>query len=472
MSPRLLRILYVAHGFPPDQMAGAEVYTWSIAREMAARGHDVTVLAPAVRPGHPEHALVEEEVDGLRVLRLNQNHLGIDRLERTYRDPAVDAVFGELLARLAPDVVHVQHTIGVSAGVLAVAKAAGVPVVFTLHDFWFHCPRGQRMTPRLHLCEEVQPWRCALCVGKKRAAYFTRWLGMYSRGESVEGRGEGLARRALAFLPRTARYVAREGFTAPIRRRLEEMRELLLSADLLITPSHFLGRRFVEQGVPAERIVFSEYGMDDAPFREAPPRPPRDPAARPVRFGFVGTLSANKGPDLAVRAFQSLPEGAATLEIFGAGSGAQAGAYEDSLKRLGGAPGLHFRGRFDNRRIAETLGGLDVLIVPSRWWENAPLTMHESVMARIPVIASKHGGMAELAERFGNALLFEPDDAVDLARVMRRFLEEPGLWAELAPRRAVRSVSDDVDFLLEQYRVLSDSSRGARRGTVSDSFNA
>ncbi|HVS17000.1 MAG TPA: glycosyltransferase family 4 protein [Planctomycetota bacterium] len=449
------RILYVAHGFPPDQMAGAEVYTWAIAREVARRGHAVTVLAPAPRPGHRELALVEEFVDGVRVLRLNQNNRGLDRLRKTYRDPDVDRIFADLLGRERPDVVHVQHTIGVSAGVLAVARDAGVPLVFTLHDYWFQCPRGQRLTPGMHLCETIQPMRCAVCVGRKRGAYGVRWLGMAARGTAGETAGEGAIERALKFLPRAVRYAAREAWTAPILRRTEEMRELIGAADLLIAPSQHLLERFVEWGVPREKLVFSEYGMDDAPFRALPPREPRDPAARPVRFGFVGTLMASKGPDLVVRAFQGLPHGAATMELFGAPSGPGAAAFEAHLRALNRHPDLAFRGRFDNRRIAEILSRLDVLIVPSRWWENAPLTIHESVMARMPLVTSGHGGMAELAERFGNAVLFQPDDADDLERALRRFLDEPGIWEELRPKREVRSVADDVDFLLARYDDLT-----------------
>lgn len=456
------RILYVAHGFPPDQIAGAEVYTWAVAREAAARGHAVTVLAPAQRPGHAEHALVEERVDGVTVLRLNQHHLGLDRIESTYRDPAVDRVFAGLLERLRPEVVHVQHTIGVSAGVLAVARDADLPTVFTLHDFWFQCPRGQRVTPRMHLCTTIEPARCALCVGRKRAAFGVRWLSMYARGEAREGAGEGPGARALKFLPRLAHYAAREAWTAPILRRSAELRELMLAADLLIAPSRFLLERFVEWGVPRERLVFSEYGMDDAPFRAVPQRPPRDPAARPVRFGFVGTLMASKGADLVVRAFQGLPRGQATLELFGAGAGPTGAAFERRLLALNRHPDLHFRGRFDHRRIAEILLGLDVLIAPSRWWENAPLAIHESVMARMPLVTAGHGGMAELADRFGNAVLFRPGDAADLERALRRFLDEPGIWAALQPLRSVRSVAADVDFLLERYEGLC-AVRAARR---------
>lgn len=449
-----MRILHVSHGYPPDQMAGAEVYTWSVASEQARRGYEVHVLAPAKREGRLEHELIEEQLDGVHVHRLNQNFLGIDRLEKTYTDPEVDAVFARLLERLKPGVVHVQHTIGVSAGVLRVAKRAGAPLVMTLHDFWAHCPRGQRMTPRLHLCERVEPWRCALCVGRKRAAYFVRWLSEYPKGRVRESRGKSALSKALGFAPSTLSYLANETWTAPILRRSAHMLDALLAADVLLSPSNFLTERYVEQGVPRERIEFSEYGMNDAPFRALAPRAPRDPKLRPVRFGFTGTLIPNKGADLLIEAFQKLPVGAATLDIFGAASGPSAAQYEAELRALNRHPGLEFRGRFDNRRIAEILSALDVVVVSSRWWENAPLTIHETVMAGMPVVTANHGGMRELGERFGNAALFEPGDTADLECALRRFLDEPEIWKQLQPRRAVRTVSDDVDGLLERYERL------------------
>ncbi len=450
-----MRILQVSHGYPPDQMAGAEVYTWSVASEQARRGHEVHVLAPGKRAGQLEHALLEEELDGVRVHRLNQNFLGIDRLEKTYTDPDVDAVFTTLLERLKPDVVHVQHTIGVSAGVLRVAKRAGAPLVMTLHDFWAHCPRGQRVTPRLHLCEQVEPWRCALCVGRKRAAYFVRWLAEYPKGRVRESHGKSGLSKALGFAPSALSYLASETWSAPILRRSAHMLDALLAADILLSPSNFLSERYAEQGVPRERIEFSEYGMNDAPFRALAPRAPRDAQRRPVKFGFTGTLIPNKGADLLIEAFQKLPVGAATLDLFGAASGPSAARYEAELRALNRHPGVQFRGRFDNRRIAQILSELDVVVVPSRWWENAPLTIHEAVMARMPLVVANHGGMRELAERFGNAALFEPGSAADLERALRRFLDEPAIWNELQPRREVRSVSDDVDGLLARYERLT-----------------
>lgn len=450
-----MRILQVVHGYPPEQTAGAEVYTQNLAREMARRGHAVSVLAPGARASGAERRWTEDRADGVQVLRLEARAEPPDRLEATYGDPVVDGMFADLLRRLKPDVVHVQHSIGLSIGVLPAARSFGVPAVATLHDFWFHCPRGQRMTPRHHLCTEVQPWRCTLCIAGKRGGYMRDWLKRQVATPVAEEGAESALRRGLLLLPRTVRYAAREVLRAPILRRLTDIRAALLCADRLLAPSQFLLERYVEQGIPRERLEFSEYGMDTEPFRALGSRALRSPHQRPVRFGFVGTLIPNKGPDLALRAFNRLPPGQATFDVFGAGNGPSAESYVSWLRSISDHPGLTFRGSFDNRRIADVLAGLDVLIVPSRWWENAPLTLHEAVMANMPVITSDHGGMLEMAQRFGNAVLFRAGDAGDLSRAMRRFLDEPELWASLRPIRAVRTVAEDVDSQLERYEALA-----------------
>jgi glycosyltransferase involved in cell wall biosynthesis len=83
-------------------------------------------------------------------------------------------------------------------------------------------------------------------------------------------------------------------------------------------------------------------------------------------------------------------------------------------------------------------------------------------MARMPVITADHGGMAELSERFGNAALFRAGDARDLERVLRRFLDEPGIWTALQARRGVRTVAHDVDGLLKIYGELAERKRAER----------
>ena len=69
--------------------------------------------------------------------------------------------------------------------------------------------------------------------------------------------------------------------------------------------------------------------------------------------------------------------------------------------------------------IQEVLAGFDVLVVPSTWYENSPLTIHEARQCGVPVIASRLGGMEELVHDGVDGALFAPGDSVDLARVIR-----------------------------------------------------
>ncbi len=434
-------------------MAGAEIYAFNLAREMKARALDISVLSPAHRKGVPEYSVVEEIYQDLRVLRLNNNYTALHALDLSYADPDLEARFDEVLASEKPDIIHLHHTIGTTANSATIAKARGIPVVLTLHDFWFHCPRGQRMTPRRHLCKEVQPWRCALCVAKKRGRYGFDWLHSFLAGTSRDAIGKNALSRAVEVLPRLAGQVFREAGTAPIKRRQRVMVKNLAAVDLILAPSRFIADEYIRQGAPADRVVFSEYGMDHSRFEQmkTKARKPGDP----IRFAFTGTLLQTKGIELLIKAFQGIPFGAATLDLHGSAQGPDPLGYTVRLKSMNQHPGLRFRGRFDNLNIAEIMAEIDVLCVPSLWWENAPLTLHEAAMSNTAVVTSGHGGMAEFVERFGNGLTFEPGSEDSLAATLRRFLDEPDLLSFCStPKRPVRSVAEDVDGLVEHYQRL------------------
>ncbi len=81
------------------------------------------------------------------------------------------------------------------------------------------------------------------------------------------------------------------------------------------------------------------------------------------------------------------------------------------------------------------MADVDWVVVPSTWWENAPLTIGEAHFHGRPVIASGIGGMAELVRDGENGLTVRPGDAADLANVMRRAIEQPALWRRLASER-------------------------------------
>jgi glycosyltransferase involved in cell wall biosynthesis len=94
-----------------------------------------------------------------------------------------------------------------------------------------------------------------------------------------------------------------------------------------------------------------------------------------------------------------------------------------------GAASWH--GPYDRGEIARLMSSVAWVIVPSTWWENAPLVILEAFRHRRPVICSDIGGMAEMVEDGVGGLLFRAGDAADLARTMRRAASENGLLEKL-----------------------------------------
>ena len=116
---------------------------------------------------------------------------------------------------------------------------------------------------------------------------------------------------------------------------------------------------------------------------------------------------------------------------------------------------LRFRGRYANERVSEILGELDVLVVPSLWYENSPLTIHEAFQAGVPVVCSDIGGMAEFVEHEHNGLHFSVGDADALATQLTRLTQDPELLARLRAGMPVfKSIAEDSADWEQRYTEL------------------
>ena len=108
-----------------------------------------------------------------------------------------------------------------------------------------------------------------------------------------------------------------------------------------------------------------------------------------------------------------------------------------------------------DKDAGRVLAGIDVIVVPSRWYENAPGVIFESFAAKAPVVAANLGGMSEFVWHEENGLLFEPEDAEDLGRGLRRLAGEPGLLERLRSGIGpVKTIGEYTDELVELYASL------------------
>ena len=196
-----------------------------------------------------------------------------------------------------------------------------------------------------------------------------------------------------------------------------------------LSPSRFLLEQFVAWGVPRERIEHLPTGIR-GDFERAP-RAARDPA-RTLAVGFLGSLVPLKGPALLLEAWGRLdPELARRARLVLYGPGEHEPAFQAELARRAREVRAELHGPIPRERVPEVLAALDLLVVPSLWYENAPLVILEARAVGTPVLVADAGGMAELVAEGQNGRRFRLGDAGDLARVLGELLADPAALAAL-----------------------------------------
>jgi GT2 family glycosyltransferase/glycosyltransferase involved in cell wall biosynthesis len=434
-----MHVLLVVHGYPPNACGGTEIYTRDLALALRDIGVDVQVLAREADPARPDGAVRRDERDGVVVRLINNTYRDCRSVDDSYRLPAIRAAAARVVDELRPDIVHVQHLTGLSIDLLLDLAYRDLPVIFTLHDYWLLCHRGQLLDLDGQACAAPGPG-CARCVG----------------GAAVAARAAPLLRRLDPILPAAAARTLRSWSialaAAPGLTAARDRRECMLRAARHVTrfhaPSRALRERFLAAGFPPERVTLVPLGVPSVP-----PAPPRDPSA-PLRLGFLGSLMLSKAPHLALEAFASLPRGAATLDLYGEITAYHGDdSYRARLAPLLTIPGVRHHGAVTHERALRALATLDALIVPSIWPENSPCVIREAFAAGLPVVAASVGGVPELVEHERGGLLFQAGDSDDLRLALRRLLDEVGLYARLrasVPR--VLTIADAAARLVEEYR--------------------
>jgi glycosyltransferase involved in cell wall biosynthesis len=432
-----MRILHVVHQYPPARLGGTEVYTQSLARLQAAAGHHVAVCCPETALA-PSPMTVEE---GVRVYRLEGGRRGrAEVFLSTLASNGLSAAFEGILAEERPDIVHIQHLMGLPAALVDSVVAAGIPYIITLHDYWYGCANAQLLTnydgtlcdgpePRFHNCG-----RCALA----RAGL------------------NGVSFLAPAVAPL-------------MRRRNGLLRPIFAGAAAILSATAFVRQAYAAMDFPVERVQVLPLGIDPGNVFSATraPRWPRSPGA-PLRLGYVGGLSRQKGVHHLIAAVNQLPEGAVTLSIYGDLSAFP--EYGAELRQAAVHTGIQFKGLASRSEVWAALAELDALVAPTLWYETYSLVVHEAFAAGVPVIASRIGVMPEVIRDGIDGLLFPPGDVAALTALLRELIRRPEQLEAL--RRAIRpalTVAEHAAAVQAIYAEVVDAAASAFREGHEDS---
>jgi glycosyltransferase involved in cell wall biosynthesis len=185
------------------------------------------------------------------------------------------------------------------------------------------------------------------------------------------------------------------------------------------------------------------YGLQPGRVRPAAVVRPR----RPLRLGFCGVLSPWKAAHVAIDAVRRT-QAAVELTVHGRLHEPMFADYIASLRARAGDDGrIRFANAFDSSQIDRVFAEMDVLVVPSTWYENTPFVVLEAFAAGVPVFASDLGGLSEIVRDGANGRLFPAGDVAALARLIEACAADPRLLADLRP-----SPPHDVAADYEQFR--------------------
>lgn len=446
-----MKILLAAHFFPPGRNAGAERRALGYAVALQKLGHAVQVVCAGDWEVGGQHwnGYRDEVYQGVPVRRVNLNWTRARDPNRSlYDNPLVEEHLPGWLAEWQPDVVHAISLLTLGAGLARAVKKAGIPLVFTLVDFWMICPKISLVRGDGSLCDgQTTNWDCLKCL-----LWNTRIYRGLSRALPA-GATEGL----LTFASRQAwlnRQRGLRGMALDMASRRRTMAEIGSLADCVTAPSTHLGKLIDASGIFPRPVQVIHSGHDLAWLADMPERQP----AEVLRLGYIGQLIPVKGVDLLIRAFQDAAEqGKARLEVYGdADSNPQFAALLRAMTRPG--DGIEFMGTFPHPQLGRVLAGLDVLVVPSQWHENNPRVIQEAFAGRTPVIASNVGGISEFIEDGVNGLLFQHDRVDDLSAQIRRLIDEPGLAGHLQRGiRRIKTIEEEMREFCDIYESLLES---------------
>jgi glycosyltransferase involved in cell wall biosynthesis len=396
----------------------------------------------------------DEIVEGVPVHRcsVHPRH-SANRELGEFENPLVAELFARWFAASGFDLVHVFHLRNIGLSVLREAQRRAVPAVVLLMDFWFLCPNFLLLRRDGALCEGP-PDRGFGCIGCMDPKLQEQVDGDGLRPLLEALRDEGPPRAGLAPTP------ARRAHALVSRK--EQMFAALRSASAVIAPSRFLRSMFEAQGFPAGAIRHLPYGLDLTRLQSMPASRKRGRRrADPLTVGYVGSISRHKGVHLAIQAVLASGRDDVRLSVHGGLDSHP--DYSEELKALAaGDPRIAFRGRFESDELGGVLAQIDVLAVPSLWYENTPFSMLEALHFGLPVLASDLGGLAEVVQHEKNGLLFKAGDVAALAAHIRRLAEDRSLLQSLARGAHVPDVAVDVGALSQLYAELVPTRAGAK----------
>ncbi len=385
-----------------DRVGGAEIYMHALTDELRARGHEVATFGTSP----------DAEADGPheRVVRRDR-HVPAALVT----DVDVESALQTLIDRFAPDVIHVHNLYGLPLSVDGILADAPAPVVQTVHDYSTVCPNSWCVRGDGSVCSGGAGTKCFLHGCADNYPYD--------------------ARMVLVAATRAA--------------------GLRTGADAMLCPSEFLTETMRKNGFAQAETVPNFVDADKLTIPDA--------ERESARLLYLGRLDKTKGVSYLLQALPTIAAACPDVKLGIVGSGPDEEALRAEHEALGLRGRVEFLGKVPYERVMEFYATATLLVLPSIWCENSPLTCYEAMVAGLPIVGSNIGGIPDLVEDQVTGRLVAPRDPGALAGAIVDLLDAPRTLRAMGRKAQARvgryTRSNNVDAVEKTYaRVLGGGS--------------
>jgi glycosyltransferase involved in cell wall biosynthesis len=423
-----MKILQVVHGYPPTDIGGAELCTQHLAKALCQLGHSVAVFCRLGISSQEEYWADDTSDETIPVRRVNNNFTNLVISDAFDYHPKIESLFEDFLTEFQPDLVHIQHLAGTSSNIPVIIKNKGLPMVYSLHDYWYMCERVQLLRLDQNICDGPKNGNACAFYCHHSSPYAVLCLAV---GKIIFQLGSMTVPTFLRFVSKIYKplCLTTSGFKQrdKYKSRLDRLWQWICRADAIVSPSEYVRQKYIHWGLEPNKIQVIPHGLPQLDKRLLGRYSNEYRGDRPLEVGYLGTIMYHKGVHILLKAVKNLSSRDINVHIYGRSYGHD---YLNYLKKICYRLEKHqvfFHGEYRPSDLSSILSKLDVIVIPSLWHEAFNLVLREAWQGGLPVITAKVGGIAEVVKHGENGLLFQMGKASDLAKQIQSIINKPGL---------------------------------------------
>lgn len=445
-----MRVLQVSCSYLPDKVGGTEIYVHNLSKELIKLGFEISVNYVETIQGFapPAIRIKEYNFEGIPVFIIEKQvtHYRTKDLYFSHDNHSVVyTAFKDYLKKFKPAIVHFHHFTSVDAlEQMRAAKDMHIPIILTYHSPMMTCGHLDMLRFGELICDGRIDYK--RCLGCAQTKYGIPKFIAFAWSNLPAGAAEYLGKSILRTNIKN-RFATWSQLPWSTRKRIEGLSEGFKMVDHFVAVCKWVYELLINNNIPPWRISLCRQGVGYMPTVT------RERNDAMLRLGYLGRIHPVKGVDILLNALCMIPSDYRTeLHIYGSYQCSSDKIYYDRLfRKTRRDKRIKWHGVLTEDERFHALRNLDILIIPSRWLETGPLVLLESWAVGTPVIGVRLGGISELVVEGYGGLLFNIDDAGDLARVILRVYNEPNLLESLRssiPKvRTMNEVADDMKIL-------------------------